>query len=478
MNKVSRLLILFVSAVVLTACIAAPVCADTFTIKSSPSNAAFAVTGNDVNYATGGSTPWTGDLPAGQYTINMFLSGYNSISGTFTVGSGRSEYFGEFITSSTGTTVPTSSSTASVLVYTYLEGGTALPGVVIYIDNNAFSSGTTAGNPAVLPISGLSAGTHEIRAVYNGQEQLQSFSINVGTSSVINLTFHDTAGRLDITSTPEGASVYLDGSFAKRTPCIIEGVTPGEHTVRVDLADYQTLSTTVKIKENETKQLTFPLTKVSGSGSVEIRSVPKTANIYLDGIWGGEGLLVNSKVDAGMHKVLFELEGYESKLIDVEVVSGKVLRVTEELKEGVTEDPLLGKTGITVICTNTQASVFLDGEKIGYTPLENSLDVTKNGKQQLTLKAAGYETYEETITLLPAQINVFEITLEKWGGEVQPTVTPTVEVTEVVTPFPTIPTLEPTTVQTIPATEVPASPMPIAGLLTGLAACVYLMKRS
>ena len=45
--------------------------------------------------------------------------------------------------------------------------------------------------------------------------------------------------RLNITSKPEGAQLSLDGKFqSKKTPLLLEKVTPGEHTIRLSRAGY------------------------------------------------------------------------------------------------------------------------------------------------------------------------------------------------------------------------------------------------
>ena len=54
----------------------------------------------------------------------------------------------------------------------------------------------------------------------------------------------NTPGTLDVTSFPAGAGVFLDSQFRGSTPCTINDVSPGNHTVELHMGGYQIWRTT------------------------------------------------------------------------------------------------------------------------------------------------------------------------------------------------------------------------------------------
>ncbi|HEX6324074.1 MAG TPA: PEGA domain-containing protein [Vicinamibacterales bacterium] len=64
---------------------------------------------------------------------------------------------------------------------------------------------------------------------------------------------------LAVTSRPVGARVLVDGRFVGTTPAKVAGLTPGSHTVRVELEGYQPWSTTVRVAAGQDARVAAPL---------------------------------------------------------------------------------------------------------------------------------------------------------------------------------------------------------------------------
>ncbi|HUF24507.1 MAG TPA: PEGA domain-containing protein [Vicinamibacterales bacterium] len=64
---------------------------------------------------------------------------------------------------------------------------------------------------------------------------------------------------LTVTSRPAGARVLVDGRFVGTTPAKVPGITPGAHTVRVELEGYQPWSTTVRVVGGQDARVAAPL---------------------------------------------------------------------------------------------------------------------------------------------------------------------------------------------------------------------------
>lgn len=68
-----------------------------------------------------------------------------------------------------------------------------------------------------------------------------------------------TTGRLEISSTPAAAEVYLDGRFAGKTPLSLDSVTSGRHELSIALDQHQTEETVVVIRSDRLNKKEFRL---------------------------------------------------------------------------------------------------------------------------------------------------------------------------------------------------------------------------
>jgi serine/threonine-protein kinase len=159
-------------------------------------------------------------------------------------------------------------------------------------------------------------------------------------------------GRLLIRSTPSGATAFLDGREAGKTPLTISAVDPGTHRVRVTrdgfVAQEQSLSITA---DRPSQSLAFqllparraaapapkPPASAASSGSragapMIVESRPAGASVLLDGQLIGKTPLTLGDVSAGAHEVSIELAGYRSWTTSVRVVPGERHRVAASLE--------------------------------------------------------------------------------------------------------------------------------------------------
>ncbi|HJJ28822.1 MAG TPA: PEGA domain-containing protein [Methanocorpusculum sp.] len=476
MNALPRVLIGIFAVVCLTACIAGPVSAGTITLTSkvivdqtnleyTQCVASYTLTQIGGAESRVGSTPDTFDMPAGSYHVVIQYSGYTDDERDLTIGGDNTHlsYEGKFTTPVTTPTMVT------LNVYTCLNNAVTQGSIPIYIDDALVGYTSSSGtlSVSVLP------GEHTIKGIYGEQEVIQGLTLTSG-EMVTTLSFQSLNGKIDVTSNPSAASVSIDGHSVGYTPCTIS-VAPGEHTVSVSLADYATMSTTVTVADGTTEYLNFPLSKAQLC-SVVISSTP-AGDVYFDGEYRGcETLIVTSGVKAGIHKVRIEKEGYEAYYTEMEVVSGESNKLTVNLKpceEGYVEEVPLGRTGLSVYCTDATATVLLDKKSLGKTPVVNYTDKDlAAGEHTLVLKVGGVAVITTKIILEAGEIMDFTYTINNEAPTAEPT--PVVTITET----PTQPTIAPTAVETVVVpTETPASPAPLLGILAGLGVCALVLRR-
>jgi hypothetical protein len=160
-------------------------------------------------------------------------------------------------------------------------------------------------------------------------------------------------GGLEITTEPAGARVLVDGKAAGESPVTVAALTPGRHTVTV-LAEAGTVKRTVKVEAGSVAKLEVSV--FSGFAAI-------SAPIILDVSENGRGLGTTENhvmLTPGHHELHLtnkELEYSTTASIDVE--PGEVKQVKLDPK------------GAANINAQPWAEVWIDGTKVGETPLAN-----------------------------------------------------------------------------------------------------------
>jgi hypothetical protein len=89
-------------------------------------------------------------------------------------------------------------------------------------------------------------------------------------------------GSLSVSTTPQGAQVFIDGVVRGMTPATIPGLSAGQHTILLKLDGYQEFNTTVSIPDGKTAEFNTALAKTQKSpGFAGILAVLGLAGICL-----------------------------------------------------------------------------------------------------------------------------------------------------------------------------------------------------
>jgi hypothetical protein len=173
----------------------------------------------------------------------------------------------------------------------------------------------------------------------------------------------DAAGQLQVKSEPSGARVSVDGTPRGTAPLLVSSLTPGEHTVTLE-SDLGSVKQTVTIESGATASLVVPLgaapTASPASGWVSI-SAPFDVQVFEGGRVIGTSESDKIMVTAGRHDIdmVNDALGYRASKT-IQVPAGKVSTVAVEVPKG-------------TIALNAipWAEVWIDGDKIGETPIGN-----------------------------------------------------------------------------------------------------------
>ena len=130
------------------------------------------------------------------------------------------------------------------------------------------------------------------------------------------------AGQLMLESTPQGASVMVNGQRIGETPLLYEGLGAGTHTVTLMRPGYLPQSFRVTIEHDLTTRHRLVLTpeRRAASGELVVSSMPSGAEVYLNGRLIGRTPL-QASVPVGSHRVVLRQKGYEPIARTVRIVA-------------------------------------------------------------------------------------------------------------------------------------------------------------
>jgi hypothetical protein len=231
------------------------------------------------------------------------------------------------------------------------------PGAAVFVD------GVAHGNtPARIS---LKAGAHILELRGRGVPRSIPVTVAPGAevSQYLELPQTPTLGSLLVQSDPAGAQVLVDGVDHGKAPASVAGLTPGEHEVVLQGAGGPPVRQRVVIEAGVTASVLAPVSTAAPgpvSGWVAMKA-PVTIEVRENGRLLGTSDTDRIMLAAGRHELQLSNEtlGYQATRA-VQVPSGRVATVNVELPQGVIN-----------INAAPWAEVFIDGRRVGETPIGN-----------------------------------------------------------------------------------------------------------
>lgn len=197
-------------------------------------------------------------------------------------------------------------------------------------------------------------------------------------------------GRLNVVSEPPGATVLVDGKPRGVTPVLVDDLTIGQHTVTLN-GEAGSVTQSVKVKGNEIATLDVPIFTgwVALFAPFELQIIDGDRLISLDE-------QNRAMLPPGKHELQLvnRTLGYRSSQTIV-VRPGEV-----------TAASIVPPKAPSSLTSNPPAEVWLDGTRIGDTPLENV--GVPIGTREFVFKNADYGERRviETVTVKPFRLHV------------------------------------------------------------------------
>jgi hypothetical protein len=267
------------------------------------------------------------------------------------------------------------------------------PGAKLFVDG--VEKGVTPVTVALKP------GPHSLEVRGDGTPRLMPITITAGAQLTQYLELpkvESAVGQLQVRTEPAGARVSIDGVARGTSPLTVADLAPGEHSVHLE-SDLGSVKQIVTIEAGNTAALMVPLGAPEGapvSGWVAV-AAPAEVQLFENKRLIGSSQSERLMVSAGRHEleIVNEALGYRA-VRTIQVTPGKVSAVRIDFPKG-------------TIALNAQpwAEVWVDGEKIGETPIGN-LQVTIGTHDVLFRHPdLGEQRHKATVSLTaPARLSV------------------------------------------------------------------------
>jgi hypothetical protein len=210
-------------------------------------------------------------------------------------------------------------------------------------------------------------------------------------------------GVLVVSANIKGAEVWVDGEQVGTVP--YTGYLPvGRHQVRVVADNHDPFVRRVDLREALTSSLEAILEP--GVGTVEFKVEPAGAVVHIDGKPVGPSPIRIQDVAPGHHSYLVQAEGFEPAEAEFDFAKGKNLFFSLEL---------LNSAGLFQVDSEPAgATVWLDGEQVGVTPLD--LTDVPLGEHQVRVALDGYAEVFRPVDTTDGRKGALDLVLTERGS--------------------------------------------------------------
>ena len=253
---------------------------------------------------------------------------------------------------------------------------------------------------------GLS-GSYTLHAEKQGYQSLAEKVEITSAGSSYSFTMEKLPGLVDLTSTPAGATVLVDGLPVGATPLQAVPVAAGSRTLRFKLERYQPLDRIIDIEGFGARQ-SLQVELAPAWAVVSLQTEPQGATLMVDGEEQGVTPL-DLELLAGKRQMVFTKEKYAPLDVELTVAAGLDMAPAVYHLE-----PAAARVDITSVPVGS--TVTIDGVYRGLTPLSIPLSPGKEHELRLTL--AGYLPASRRLKLEAEEKRALDVSLEAEYGTV------------------------------------------------------------
>lgn len=205
-------------------------------------------------------------------------------------------------------------------------------------------------------------------------------------------------GYLDITSTPTGADVDLNGIVVGQTPYSSQRLELGEYQVRISTSNYENFTQTINLVEGEKRESLYASLKAN-FGYIQINSTPSGATVEINDVAVGKTPYKSGILPLGEHRIKLIATNYDTYNQSVSLIEGgATVEITPQLTSYM--------SNIKINSVMNNASIVINGEKQGegswsgeLSPGTYEIKAEKDGHRPTVQKLVVQRSTPQTVTL-------------------------------------------------------------------------------
>lgn len=356
-----------------TACLADRKGEEVLKIDSSPDGAAIYI--GDKSCGVVAYTPWTGRLAAGPVNVILERTSFDAAARTVTVSPrATQELYIPLVRTNVGS------------LDVRGDGDKNVVGATILVDNQ---------QQGVVPtVVKLPAGRHKLEIVKPGFDSYAQW-VDIQDSQIVTVfpALRATAsrmGKLIIDADVAGVEVYIDEVKQVAAIPFVTSVTEGAHTVEVRKAGATTWKQLVTVRANDQTLVRAELAKSMKQApqlaTIKVTSAVAGGEVFVDGTTIGKAPL-QVELAPGEHWLVVRLAGHKPFEQKLRLDAGQRIEIAADLP---------ATASVTITSTPAGSTVFVDGTRIGTTPITTELVL---GDHVIWVDRSGYQRFEERVTL-------------------------------------------------------------------------------
>ena len=179
-----------------------------------------------------------------------------------------------------------------------------------------------------------SAGSYAIELRKEGYVSwLGTLVVKPGETTSISATLIPHKGNADISSIPDGATIYFDENYVGVSPKIISDIPTGIHAISLKLDGYYDWNSEIEIVKGKTVSIKAQMEtrEIPYDGSINIQSTPSNAEVYIDGELKGYTPLIIRELGPSNYHITLKREGYQDWDASVDVSANEQEKISANL---------------------------------------------------------------------------------------------------------------------------------------------------
>ena len=180
----------------------------------------------------------------------------------------------------------------------------------------------------------LNPARYSLEVQKDGYQSVQTaLQVKSGDAQDQKIKLESLAKGIFISSEPPGADVFINGAKQSGQTPVTLPLAAGQYNLVLRLQGYQPYAGPIQVKDNIQTQLNVPL-NAKAAGRVawaQVNSVPKGAEIILDGTSTGQFTPARVQVPTGMHTVTLRLNGFQQAKRTFQASEGGTVPIDEAL---------------------------------------------------------------------------------------------------------------------------------------------------